>query len=55
MTDPDRPDRARPDSDRSEGDEGCDPESMAYRLERLRLVRTALTLAVVVARLIRSL
>lgn len=33
----------------------CDEEPLEYRLERLRLWRTLATLAVVVARLIRSL
>jgi len=53
----------RSERDRSEADEECnqkrdeerDPEPMEYRLERLRLWRTVVTLAVVVARLIRSL
>jgi hypothetical protein len=37
------------------GDEDPDDEPLAYRLERLRLWRALATLAVVVARLIRSL
>ena len=40
-----------PPEDQTDGD----PEPLAYRLERLRLLRTIITLAVVVARLIRSL
>jgi len=41
-----------PDDDSADGDP--DDEPLAYRLERLRLWRTLATLAVVVARLIRS-
>jgi len=51
--------RDRSERDRSETDCDCDEERgrepTEYRLERLRLVRTVVTLAVVVARLIRSL
>ena len=49
---------ARCDWDRDpagESGETDDPERTEYRLERLRLWRTVVTLAVVVARLIRSL
>jgi len=46
-------DQSAPPTDR-EGDDGED-EPLAYRLERLRLWRALATLAVVVARLIRSL
>ena len=42
-----------PDDDSADGDP--DDEPLAYRLERLRLWRALATLAVVVARLIRSL
>ncbi|WP_423996005.1 hypothetical protein [Halorubrum trapanicum] len=56
---PDRPDGdAACERDRGpdgEGDEADDSEAREYRLERLRLWRTVVTLAVVVARLIRSL
>ena len=44
----------RGDRDRSADDEERGPERTEYRLERLRLVRSVVTLAVVVARLIRS-
>jgi hypothetical protein len=46
-----------PDERDADADDCDDPdeESLAYRLERLRLWRTLATLAVVVARLIRSL
>jgi hypothetical protein len=50
-----RSERSRPESDPSETDDECDPESVEYRIERLRLLRIMVTLAVVVARLIRSL
>ncbi|QKG92622.1 hypothetical protein HPS36_07095 [Halorubrum salinarum] len=49
---------AGPECDREAGggsDESDDAERREYRLERLRLWRTVVTLAVVVARLIRSL
>ena len=64
------PDRTTdPPPDESGGDAGCEcdrdpggesdeadgPDRREYRLERLRLWRTVVTLAVVVARLIRSL
>ncbi|RLM50797.1 hypothetical protein [Halorubrum sp. Atlit-28R] len=64
------PDRTTdPPPDRSDGDAACEcdrgpeaeadeagePDTREYRLERLRLWRTVVTLAVVVARLIRSL
>ncbi|SDF82197.1 hypothetical protein SAMN04488067_10965 [Halorubrum xinjiangense] len=56
---PDRPDRdAACECGRepvSEGDEASEPDGREYRLERLRLWRTVVTLAVVVARLIRTL
>ncbi|QUO48081.1 MULTISPECIES: hypothetical protein [Halorubrum] len=56
---PDRPDGdAACERDREpdgEGDDSVDPDAREYRLERLRLWRTVVTLAVVVARLIRSL
>jgi len=49
-------DRAGDCDDRDEDCTGdCDEDPLAYRLERLRLWRTLATLAVVVARLIRSL
>ncbi|WP_123619980.1 hypothetical protein [Halorubrum sp. CSM-61] len=54
----DRSESDRSERDRSESDgddDECGPESAEYRLERLRLWRTVVTLAVVVARLIRSL
>ena len=44
-----------PDDDDDAGIEAEQSEPLAYRLERLRLWRTVVTLAVVVARLIRSL
>ncbi|WP_144926100.1 hypothetical protein [Halorubrum salsamenti] len=44
----------RSERDRSETDEDCDSAPVEYRLERLRLLRTVVTLAVVIARLIRS-
>ena len=43
------------DGDDPDRDDDPDEEPLAYRLERLRLWRTLATLAVVVARLIRSL
>jgi len=46
---------APPDADRDCGGDDPDEEPLAYRLERLRLWRTLAALAVVVARLIRSL
>ncbi|EMA68042.1 hypothetical protein [Halorubrum kocurii] len=59
---PEETERDRSERDRSETDdcdddcdEECGREPTEYRLERLRLVRTVVTLAVVVARLIRSL
>ncbi|PAU83674.1 hypothetical protein CK500_09175 [Halorubrum salipaludis] len=51
---PDRSERDRAKTDPSETDDECDPESVEYRIERLRLLRIVVTLAVVVARLIRS-
>ena len=45
-------DGADPDASDRDADE---PETLEYRLERLRLLRAVVTLAVVVARLIRSL
>ena len=54
-----RDDEREPEGDGAEpdaGDDGADgSESLEYRLERLRLWRTVVTLAVVVARLLRSL
>ncbi|WP_435096541.1 hypothetical protein [Halorubrum sp. N11] len=50
----DRP-RSRDDDPPPEDQTDDDPEPLAYRLERLRLLRTVITLAVVIARLIRSL
>jgi len=44
----------RSERSRSKPDEDGEPETAEYRLERLRLVRIVVTLAVVVARLIRS-
>ena len=44
-----------PDDDDDAGIEAEQSEPLAYRIERLRLWRTVVTLAVVVARLIRSL
>jgi len=52
--DPDR-DGDNPDRDGDNPDRDGDEAPLAYRLERLRLWRTLATLAVVVARLIRSL
>jgi len=49
----DRSERDRIESDAA--DDECDPESVEYRIERLRLIRIVVTLAVVVVRLIRSL
>jgi hypothetical protein len=51
----DRNESDRPEPDRDETDETGDSEPVEYRIERLRLVRIVVTLAVVVARLIRSL
>ena len=55
---PEQTERDRSESGRSETDRDCDEERdtepMEYRLERLRLLRTVVTLAVVIARLIRS-
>ena len=52
---PDDTPAALPDDDRDCGGDDPDEEPLAYRLERLRLWRTLAALAVVVARLIRSL
>ncbi|ELZ44275.1 hypothetical protein C464_15620 [Halorubrum coriense DSM 10284] len=53
-------DRGREPTDDGAGPDGSDrdaegPNALEYRLERLRLLRAVVTLAVVVARLIRSL